>query len=149
MASTDAGGVDVEVVEEPVEATVEDGKTSKRRDSVRPDSNTNTRSYDPVGRDPVYNTPSAMRGGVMVAPVCEESETETTRSAVLASTTDSPTETASGGAGASSRHGAGATQEVEAALESNGVGWLGEARNTPQSAAATARTTNPESSMDE
>jgi hypothetical protein len=71
VASTSAGGVDVEVVDEPVEATVEDGKTSKRRDSVRPDSNTTTRSYDPVGRDPVYNTAATMRGGVICAPVRE------------------------------------------------------------------------------
>jgi len=83
---TAAGACEVAV--QTVGETVEDGKISKRRVSVRPDSNTNTRSYDPVGNDPVYNTPSAMRGGAMYAPVRDESETETTRSAVAASTTD-------------------------------------------------------------
>lgn len=140
--------VAVQTVGETVEEAVEDGSTSKRRVSVRPDSNTNTRSYDPVGSDPVYSTPSAMRGGAMYAPVRDESETETTRSVVAASTTDSPTETASGGAGASKRHGEGATHEADTEVGSGGERRSGEVRNTPQSAATVANTTSPASSAE-
>lgn len=115
-----------DVVADVVADVVVEGKTSKRRDSVRPDSNTNTRSYEPAGKDPVYSTPSAMRGGVMYVPVRDESETETTRSAVLASTTDSPTDTASGGAGDSMRHGAGAAHAAGAEVEPSGASCAGE-----------------------